>query len=336
MSKGNIVPIRTKVACFQGTYRFTRNPFPSHGQQDSLTTMHVLLTGASGFFGGVCAELLAQQKDAHVYILRSGERAEEVSSTARVLSAPRSLLAADLARSLGDTPITHILHVGALASPEACERNPQSAWTSNVDFTRMLSDYSRSTNAHLTTISTDLVFDGRTAPPEGFREEDPPSPHSVYSRSKLAAEEATVREASGAVVRVALLYGDSPSQSKGFLGWMKRAFEAREPVPLFLDEYRTPTHVRDAAQAAIEVSRRALRGVWHCGGPERMSRVEFGKRVAHAYGFEETLIRTTTRLSYTILPPRPEDVSLNSTALWSALGFKPKTVAEALHCYERP
>jgi len=105
-------------------------------------------------------------------------------------------------------------------------------------------------------------------------------------------------------------------------------------VPLFEDEFRTPIHVRDAAHAAIQISRTKARGVWHCGGQERLSRVQFGMKVAHAYGFDETLIRPTTRLSHTSPPPRPEDASLNSHALWREIQFTPKTVEAALREYE--
>ena len=312
-----------------------KSHFLQRGARYSLAPMDVLLTGASGFFGSVCAELLAHQKDTRLYLLRSGAGDDEPSIKTHTFRAPPSLSVNDLSNTLRATSISNIIHIGALASPEACEKNPSQANISNVLFTEMLSSYALTTGAHLTTISTDLVFDGGKAPPEGFCERDLPCPCSVYSRSKLAAEEATRKNSSHAVVRVALLYGNSPSQSKGFLGWMRRAFTGGNPVSLFEDEFRTPIHVRDAARAVLEVARHKLHGIFHCGGPERLSRVDFGKRVAEVYGFEAPLIRPTTRLSHTIPPLRPEDVSLNSHALFDTLGFTPRPVEEALHLYDK-
>jgi dTDP-4-dehydrorhamnose reductase len=194
----------------------------------------------------------------------------------------------------------------------------------------MVADYAAEVEAHLTTISTDLVFDGTNAPPQGLSEEDTPCPLSVYSQTKLAAERATQQSSSNTVVRVALLYGHSHSQSLGVLGWMERAFTERAPLPLFSDEFRTPIHVIDAASAILELSERARPGIWHCGGPARVSRVEFGTLVAKAMNYDASLIRPTSRLTINADPARPEDVSLNSEKLWDTLGWRPRGVEEAL------
>jgi len=308
--------------------------FPGEAHRYTLGAMHILLTGASGFLGGVCAELLAQQKDVRVSTLRSGSAARPCPITLPGFDAPSSLSPDELGSILKDVEITHIIHVGALSSPEVCEREPERARAANVAFTEMLSRFAASNGIHLTTVSTDLVFDGKKAPSDGFSETEPPAPRSVYAQTKVAAEQATLVTSSHAVVRLALIYGHSPSESKGVLGWMERAFAECSPVALFEDEFRTPIHVRDAATAVIEISRRELQGIWHCGGPERISRVTFGHNVAAAFGFDASLIHPSTRASHTALPARPEDVSLCSDKLWSEMRRKPLSVEEALLRYD--
>ncbi|MEY4667310.1 MAG: dTDP-4-dehydrorhamnose reductase [Pseudomonadota bacterium] len=294
--------------------------------------MHVLLTGASGFLGSVCRDLLDQRPDIQVSFLRSGHGPELSATGFSSVEAPLSLSAEELVLP---SAITHIIHIGALSSPEMCERDPKQAQQSNVKFTQMVADYAFRNGAHLTTVSTDLVFDGTRAPPNGLTEEDLPHPLSVYAQSKLAAERATLALPSNTVIRIALLYGHSSSQSRGVLGWIEGALKQGTPLTLFFDEYRTPIHVVDAARAIIALSEQSLPGTWHCGGPDRLSRVEFGTLVAEALGYDPSLIRSTSRCASASGPARPEDVSLNSNKLWRTMGYEPRTVKESLASHTR-
>lgn len=292
--------------------------------------MRVLVTGGSGFLGGACRHILGQRKDVQLFLLRSGHRADYLNGAITSFTAPASLTADDLTALLEPLDITHILHIGALSSAEMCERDPDEARRSNVTFTHMIADYATRIGAHLTTVSTDLVFDGARAAAGGFTEDDPALPLSVYARSKLAAEGATLQTPSSSVVRLALLFGSSPSPSKGVLGWMEKALREGAPLSLFADEYRTPVNVEDAARALLAITEHRLSGLWHCGGPERLSRTEFGKLVAKGLGYDTSLIRPVSRISSSSLPARPEDVSLNSERLWSTLGKRPRGVLESL------
>lgn len=292
--------------------------------------MRVLVTGGSGFLGGACQDILAQRKDVRVFLLRSGHRTDYSNGAMTSVLAPSSLTADDLALHLEPLAITHILHLGALSSTERCERDPDEARRSNVTFTQMVANYAARVGAHLTTVSTDLVFDGARAAAGGFTEDDTAHPISVYGRSKLAAERATLQTPSNSIVRLALLFGCSPSPSKGVLGWMEKAFREGTPLSLFADEYRTPVHVVDAARALLAITEHRLSGLWHCGGPERLSRTEFGELVAKGLGYDTSLIHPVSRISTPSLPVRPEDVSLNSERLWSTLGERPRGVLEAL------
>ena len=297
--------------------------------------MHVLITGASGFLGSVCCHLLSHHTHLRLSLLRSGQRAQRVGTNAPQFDASTSKTSHDLLQLIGDAYPTHIIHSGALASPEASERDPALAYAANVAFTKMLTEYAGLVGAHLTTISTDLVFDGCKAPAGGLLESDTPNPISVYGKTKWEAELSTLTTSTNAVVRLSLLYGHAHSESTGALGWMERSFAERTPLSLFEDEFRTPIHVRDAADALIRISLQRLSGIWHCGGPARLSRVEFGTKVARALNYNEELITPTLRQDHATKPIRPEDVSLNSHKLWSELKWKPEAVHEALIRYPK-
>jgi dTDP-4-dehydrorhamnose reductase len=115
------------------------------------------------------------------------------------------------------------------------------------------------------------------------------------------------------------------------LGWLESSLKERREVVLFSDEYRTPIHLDDAAYALLRICELNLVGLWHCGGPERISRADFGKLVAQVGQFPSDTISVTLRAEVPMLPERPEDVSLDSNRLFSCLGFKPRSVHAALH-----
>lgn len=301
-----------------------------HPQRLYKLPMHVLLSGASGFLGSSCVDLLKRFPEIELSVVRASRVDCVLPLGSRELVLPDRWDLSTLRRLVGTRPPTHIIHVAALSSPAACERDPQLAQRSNVAFTESLAFLADECGAHMVSTSTDLVFDGAQPVSGGFTEEDLPCPVSVYSRSKLDAEGVTLSSRRGCVVRCSLLYGHSFSNSRGALGWMEDTLHAHEELVLFEDEFRTPVHVADAAGALLNLSRSGATGLWHCGGPDRMSRLEFGLAVAESLGYDPGVIRPALRKDVPSQPPRPEDVSLNSNKLWGLLQEPPKSVFAAL------
>ncbi len=57
-----------------------------------------------------------------------------------------------------------------------------------------------------------------------------------------------------------------------------------QPFSLFTDEYRTPLSLPGAARALCDLAASDCEGMWHVGGSERVSRYEFGLRLAGFLG----------------------------------------------------
>ena len=83
------------------------------------------------------------------------------------------------------------------------------------------------------------------------------------------------------IVRPAILYGAPTSIGRGsFLQWMYQTLSRGEPLDLFADEYRTPVFVNDVVAAVTSlVERVGQHRIYHVGGPERLSRLEIGRRL---------------------------------------------------------
>jgi dTDP-4-dehydrorhamnose reductase len=67
----------------------------------------------------------------------------------------------------------------------------------------------------------------------------------------------------------------------------------------------------------------------HLGGPERLSRYEFGIKMAAMFGFDAHLIQSCRQADVTMAAPRPADVSVNSQRALD-LGYSPRSIEEGL------
>lgn len=172
--------------------------------------------------------------------------------------------------------------------------------------------------------SSDLVFDGRTG---NYHEQSVTGPLLPYGSMKAEAEALVRSEHSGAVViRTSLLVGES-----GIM--IRPLYECEnlvrgQPVELYRDEWRSPTHVDDVARAAWELCRHDLAGTYHVAGPERLSRVELGRLLCELFRFNPALIRETDRP-----PSRPRDTSLDSRRAAALLGWAPRALTSLVRPY---
>jgi len=166
-----------------------------------------------------------------------------------------------------------VIHAGAEADPDVCEKNPERSRRVNVDAVKTLAALCGASGTRLIHFSTDLVFDGERG---WYAEDDRPEPRGVYARGKLASEEAALVRAPGAVVlRVAAVYGRPLGGRLGFIDHLRAKLAAGETAGAFTDQWRTAT----AADQLPEVAARLLAdpdlaGVFHWGGADRATRFE--------------------------------------------------------------
>jgi dTDP-4-dehydrorhamnose reductase len=265
--------------------------------------MRWLVTGASGKLGGyLLRELRGQGIDVVAWSgSRTGAlfgvplRPVDLSATDRVAEAFRSA-APDV-----------VVHAGALSLVSDCYREPERADRVNRRATEVLAELAGRQRARLVFVSTDLVFDGDQAP---YREESRAAPLSVYGRTKLAAEGAALR-AGHTALRLSLLFGPSLNGAPSFFDDQVAALRERRPVRLFEDEWRTPLSLRTAARAVLSVARSDFTGLLHVGGPERLSRLEMGRRLAAALGLDASVLMAARRHQVPSGEPRPRDTSLD-------------------------
>jgi dTDP-4-dehydrorhamnose reductase len=274
--------------------------------------MRYLVTGASGYLGGYLVRHL--RGTGAPLVAWSGSQQGEVLG---VPLRPVDLAEPDaIAAAWADAQPDVVLHAAAWARLGDCYRDPALARRINTDASAVLADLAERSGARLVLVSTDLVFDGERG---NYREEDAPAPLSVYGRTKAAAEEAVLARLRSAAVRVSLLFGpEATGRRPSFFDKQVEALRGGQPVRLFADEWRTPVSLLTAARALVEVAGSDVTGLLHVGGPERMTRLEMGQRLAAFLGISGDNLVASKRARDPAPEPRPRDTSLDS-ARWRSL-----------------
>lgn len=144
-----------------------------------------------------------------------------------------------------------VINCAAYTAVDRAESEREAAWALNCDAVAHLARYCSTVGARMVHISTDYVFDGERPHGEGYHEEAPVNPQSVYGRSKAAGEGALREElAAHLIIRTAWLYAE---HGHNFLLTMLRLLAQRQELTVVNDQHGCPTYARDLAGAIVHL-----------------------------------------------------------------------------------
>jgi len=284
----------------------------------------ILVTGASGFLGRyVALQLKAQYR---VYALyHHHPMAIEGCALAPLDIADAEAVDAIFQEFHPDV----IVHTAALSDVDQCERQPDEAHRVNVNGTEYLAAATARASARFIYISTDQIYDGSKG---NYDEADESGPLMVYGRTKLEGERRAAALCSQLVIlRLALIYGRGNTVRPSFTDGLEERLRAGQEVPLFVDQYRTPLFVEQAA-SVIErlIQEPDVGGVFNLGGGERLSRYGFGLKFCDVFRLPKALLRPVQMEVSGLAARRPRDCSFNSAKIGGLLHVRPLTVDEGL------
>jgi dTDP-4-dehydrorhamnose reductase len=266
----------------------------------------LLVTGASGLVGSHVVARARVGWQVHGIYLRHPVSLEGVHWHRLDLTDAEEVAA--LVRSLAPRAI---VHAAAMTNVDQAEIERPAAEAANVLATRYLAQVAEAVNARMVYVSSDMVLDGERS---WYKESDPARPINFYGETKLAGEQEVKEVCSHWVVaRTALIYGRPIFGTNSASEWLLEALRAGQTVKLFHDQYRTPIWVDTLAEALLELCELDWTGLVHLGGPERLSRLEFGQKVCRAFAFPETLLQPVSMDSVGAIAARPRDASLDTT-----------------------
>lgn len=217
---------------------------------------------------------------------------------------------------------TAVIHAAGNKNVRFCEDHPEEAHRINALGTQNIARACRRIGAHLTYLSTDLVFEGVRG---DYQEAELPCPKLAYGRSKLHGETFAREElADVAICRSGGIYG----KGSPLLGWFLAEIDAGRTVECFVNVFNTPTYAENLAEMIDKVIAKRLGGVFHTVGRDRVSRFEFFQSYVNSLGREGDLLSPTSigqMKDALLLQP---DSSLSSQQTSEQLGISFNSVIE--------
>jgi len=273
--------------------------------------MNVAITGACGLLGAHLAAALSGAHrvvgfDRHAWW---GTRAIEVHQGDLADAGARRDFLADARPDI-------LIHCAALVNVDACEKEPARAYEVNGMLTGQLArEVPR--ECLVVYVTTDGIFPGD----EPMRTEiDLPCPRTVYGRSKLHGEWETGLATPNHLIVRTNFYGWSAGVKSTSAEWLYHALESGVAITLFDDFWFTPIYVVELVERLFALIGGGRRGTYNLVGSERVSKHDFGTRLASAAGFGTANVRRGSIADAHLPAPRPKDMSLSSAKLALATG----------------
>lgn len=176
-----------------------------------------------------------------------------------------------------------IVNCAAISSPVDVDKNPELAERLNVSLPDKLSMLANHLNARFLHLSTDMVFDGHSAP---YKNTDIPNPLNLYGEMKLLAEKKILKNAAqfSVVLRISHVCGNSLSGKRSLHEKLLRSFVDGEKVLLNRNEVKKFLSASRIGDLLVELLERTnISGIHHYCGMEALSRYEMGKMVCEKF-----------------------------------------------------
>jgi len=232
--------------------------------------------------------------------------------------------------------IEWIINCAAYTNVDNAEDDREKAFRINADGALNIARVAQETGAQLIHISTDYVFAGTKI--KAYTELDDPNPQNVYGRSKLDGERRIVETMSQYfILRTAWLYG---VHGNNFVHTMLRLFNERDAVKVVSDQWGSPTHTMDLAQAILTVidSGSSEYGIYHTANEGRTNWYEFAKAIYNG-GLSRDLIKREVDIlpivskDYPTKTVRPQNSYLSKKKFTSNFESKFPTWQEGLEAF---
>ena len=209
-----------------------------------------------------------------------------------------------------------IINAAAMASIEACERDPALAYRVNTAAVATMSEYCRSAGIPFVHISTDHFFTGDGDAPHG--ESAPVTLLNEYARTKYLAEGFALVPPRALVLRTNVTGFRRRRDDPTFVEWALDAIERRKPLRLFEDYFTSTIDASSFVASMFDLLTRRATGLVNVGARAITSKRHFVQALARSLGI--WLDWDEPASVATLVPQRAESLGLDVAKAERLLG----------------
>ena len=254
----------------------------------------ILISGASGTLGRAFARICEERHLAYRVLSRSDMDIADPASVARAIERFQPWA---------------IVNASGYVRVDDAESDVERCFRENSHGPAVLAAACAREGVHLTTFSSDLVFDGQQRAP--YVETDTIAPINIYGRSK-AEGESTVLDCNPAalVVRTSSFFG--PWDGYNFVAQALSALEGGLPFYAADDITVSPTYVPDLVNACLDLIIDGERGIWHLTNGHPVTWVELANQAARHAGIDCSRLEAQASAACNYVAARPQYSALHS------------------------
>lgn len=205
-----------------------------------------------------------------------------------------------------------LIHTAGLTNIEMCEAEPDLARYINVELSKNITDACASLGIKLVHISTDHLFSGEVAL---VSENNQLRPQNIYATTKAEAEKYVFDNCPDALIIRTNFFGWGLKYRESFSDMIINSLSNNKSIMLFQDVFYTPILIETLSGIVHELDESGTKGIYHVVCNERLSKLEFGYKIAERFGLNSKLIISGSIKQNSGLVKRPMDMSLSNVKL---------------------
>jgi len=272
--------------------------------------LNILVTGAAGLLGSNLSYLLRDKAN----IIAFDRNPVVMESVSYVYGSVLDVYTVE--KVIKNFSVDVVIHCAALTNMDICEQDPNYAEIVNTVMTSNLACVSDRYGVKMVYISSDSVYPGTKA--GLYAENEAPAPISVYAKTKLMGEEATLRYPRNLVVRTNL-YGFNYRDKESFGEWVINALSEGRELKMFDDLYFSPILVNRLADLIMASIKADLKGLFNICCTGSISKYDLGCEIKERFELKGDIIRSSMK-SHQYIAPRTQNMGMDNRLIRETLG----------------